>query len=350
MSTQATPETLLRTPLYDHHKELNARLVPFAGFEMPVQYTGLIDEHNTVRNAVGIFDVSHMGIAKLNGPRAKEFLNYALTRDFSAIQPNNALYTLLLRDHGGTVDDLIVYCEAENSFYMVLNASNKDKDLAYLKELNEVGGYGCTFESLFDSYSLLAIQGPKAQEVLKALGADFDLSQSFKFDTLHLGAGRIEVKVASTGYTGEKGCEIFVDNLLAPSLWKDLLTVGAPFGIKAIGLGARDTLRTEMGYSLYGHELGEDINPIEAGLKWAVGMNKPNFVGKKALEEAVKNPQRKMVSLKVNSKQSPRPDMKVADKDGNVVGKITSGTFAPSLGYSVGLALVSAKSEGPLPS
>ena len=271
-------KTLQRTPLYDIHKELGARLVPFAGFEMPVQYTGLIDEHQTVRTAVGIFDVSHMGIAIVRGPRAREFLNFALTRNILPVETGTAAYSLLCRADGGTIDDLITYCEDEDVFYLVLNASNKVKDLHHLIELNRDHGYQVEIESKFDSLSLLALQGPRAQELLDRLGAGFQLDTAFRFSSVGLGKLPIQVKLASTGYTGEPGCEIFVHNSLVKALWREIMEEGKELGLKAIGLGARDTLRTEMGYSLYGHELDGRHQPRRGGTSVGRGPQQGGFV------------------------------------------------------------------------
>jgi len=353
MSSQTIQNiSLKRTPLFEEHKKLKARIVPFAGYEMPVQYAGLIQEHLCVRQAAGLFDVSHMGVIRVVGKQTRKFLNYALTRDFSNIQNGQALYSLLCREHGGTVDDLIVYCDSSDehneSYFIVLNASNKDKDLQYLQEINQSQNFQCEFQILFDSYSLLALQGPKSQEILKKLDCGFDITQSFLFSKTQIGKLKADVHIASTGYTGEKGCEIFVPNSHAVQVWNEILDAGKDFGIQAIGLGARDTLRTEMGYSLYGHELSENINPIEAGLKWAVGLKKSgDFIGKKALLKASENPSKKLICLKVNSKQAPRPEMNIYDSHQELCGHITSGTFAPSLGYSIGMALVSTTSQAP---
>lgn len=335
---------LKKTALYLEHETLKARLVPFAGYSMPVQYAGLMVEHQCVRNNVGLFDVSHMGIATCEGADAFEFLNQSVTRDLSTVTPGRAAYTLLCRESGNTVDDLIIYRESLNKFYLVLNASNKDKDFSYLNELKQKFP-SVTLTPLFDSHSLLALQGPKAFELIKKLGFQGEIPAPFSFVTSELATK--SVHVAFTGYTGEKGCEIFVKNEDAPHLWKALLSEGAPLGIQPIGLGARDTLRTEMGYSLYGHELSETINPVEAGLSWAVGFKKANFVGKSALEAAKAAPKRKLIALSNSAKQAPRAEMLVYSSDKKQVGVITSGTFAPSLGHVVGLALVEAQSSAP---
>lgn len=338
----ALVEELKKTSLWDEHVALKARMVPFAGYHMPVQYQGVIPEHEATRQHVSLCDVSHMGIARAEGPEARKFINYALAKDVTALKPGHALYTVLCRANGNTVDDLIVYCEGEEKFFFVLNASNKEKDLNYLRELAK--NFAVKLEDDFEKLSLLALQGPKSEALLQKMGLKEPLSPAFTFFRTEL-AG-IPVLISRTGYTGEVGCEIAVANAQAPTLWKKLLSVGESFGIKPCGLAARDTLRTEMGYSLYGHEITEEINPVEAGLGWVLSLNK-DFVGREALQKAKAQPQRKLVALKNNSKQAPRPDMKVQDATGQVVGFITSGTFAPSLGHAIGLALVTTTSQAP---
>jgi aminomethyltransferase len=330
-------DSLRKTPLWEEHKALKARLVPFAGYDMPVQYSGIVEEHKAVREGAGIFDVSHMGFAELKGDRVRDFLNHLLTRDFSKLPPGKAAYCCMCREDGGTLDDLIVYCESDKHFFAVLNAGNKEKDLAHLRD------HAARFEVRVDGpldVALIALQGPKAFEILSSLG-DKGATDAFTFRKSQL-AG-IDVRLALTGYTGERGCEIIVPSKDAAKLWRILLEKGA----KPVGLGARDTLRTEMGYSLYGHELLENINPVEAGLSWVVGWKKENFIGKAALDAAKAHPKRKLVCLKVNSRQAPRPEMRVYDSRGQDVGWMTSGTFAPSLGYSIGMALVDAASVEP---
>lgn len=342
-SAVSTSQKLLKTPLYELHKNLNAKIVPFAGYEMPVQYsTGVIREHLNVRSHAGLFDVSHMGIAEVSGPRAHEFLNFSLTRDLSKLEPGNAAYSLLCRPNGGTVDDLIVYRESSQKFFLVLNASNKYKDFGYLKELCAENNFsGVQFKENFESMGLLALQGPASESLLKKVAKDFRiLPKPFSFWPKVEVLG-IPVSLAFTGYTGEAGCEIFCASKDLPNLWINLLQAGSPLGLLPIGLAARDTLRTEMGYSLYGHELGEEINPVEAGLSWAVGFEKLNFVGKDALFKAKAEPQKNLVCFRnTNSKQAPRPDMNIL-VDGQICGKVSSGTLGPSLGFSIGMGLIS---------
>jgi len=340
--TEAT-RPLRKTPLFNWHKAHGARLLPFAGYEMPIQYKGVIPEHEAVRQRAGLFDVSHMGVARVSGSRARAFLEGALTRKLSDLQPGQARYSLLCREDGGTVDDLIVYCFRDDEFWLVLNASNKEKDLAYLGALP--GSHEVRLEALFEDLSLFALQGPQAPVILEKLGLK-NAAQVAPFSFIEAELGGIHVQVAFTGYTGEAGCEIFVAADRSLELWTKILAVGAPLGLEACGLAARDTLRLEMGYSLYGHELLDSINPVEAGLSWAVDWDK-TFVGSAALAKARTTATRKLVALKNTSRQAPRADMRVFDAAGRDCGYVTSGSFAPSLGHAIALALVEKSSEAP---
>jgi len=323
-------------------------MVPFSGYDMPVQYSGLIKEHDAVRKHAGLFDVSHMGVATFEGPRALEFLQRALTRDLAPIAVGAGAYTLACFESGGTVDDLIVYRKADHTYVAVLNAGNKEKDLAHFRGLAEQWGYSdVSLRDHFREKSLLALQGPKVFALLKTLGLQRELSAATNFSYFATELAGIPVEIAQTGYTGERGVEIVVDNSQAATLWNKILEVGAPEGVLPCGLGARDTLRMEMGYSLYGHELTGHISPVEAGLSWAIGWGKTHFLGKAALEEQKKNPERKLVSLKNTGRQAARAEMKVFDAHGTEVGVVTSGTFAPSLGFVIAMALVSTTAQPP---
>jgi aminomethyltransferase len=340
----AKDSILKKTSLWQWHKDHGAKMLPFAGYDMPIQYAGVIPEHKAVRQACGLFDVSHMGVAKVTGSQATPFLDRCFTRDLSKLASGKASYGFFCRESGGTVDDLIIYKISASEYYLVLNASNKDKDLSFLGSQPESNSV--RLQSYFEESSLFALQGPRAFSILAELGIAADSHPTFSFFEASL--AQSSVKIALTGYTGERGCEIFVANEDAPRVWNALLQAGEKFGIQPIGLAARDTLRTEMGYSLYGHELTEDISPIEADLAWAVNFKKAiPFVGQRALEAHRQNPRRKLIALKHESRQSPRPNMSVEDPNGRVVGHITSGTYAPSLDCSIGLALVEQNSEGP---
>lgn len=350
MSTVAPP--LRHTSLHALHKSAGARLVPFAGYDMPVQYKGIIQEHKAVREAAGLFDVSHMGFAKCTGAQAQEFLNFAVTRDLSALAVGHAAYSLLCKEDGGTIDDLIVYRANQTEFHLILNASNKDVDMAQLRALANNFNGDVNLEGPLDTMSLLALQGPRSGEILEKAGTRAEPFQGGKlpapFHYFEATIAGIPVRLATTGYTGESGVEIFVASDRAPKLWQKLLEAGKPLGLEPCGLGARDTLRTEMGYSLYGHELTEEINPVEAGLSWAVGFAKPKFVGRDAITQAKAAPRRKLIALKnESSRQAPRPGMNIVDASGRPVGTVTSGTFSPSLGYVIGLGLVEAASQAP---
>ena len=335
---------LKQTPLWNWHIQHKARMLEFAGYDMPIQYTGVVDEHEAVRNAAGLFDVSHMGLLRLEGARAVDLLDISLTRNIRKLKSGRAQYALLCNERGGTIDDVIVYCVSATEFYVVFNASNKLKDFQHLNGI--MLSQQVRMEALFDEASIFALQGPKSFEILTLAGFDASGCRPFDFKSAELFG--ISVQLAFTGYTGEKGCEIFVSNERAAELWIHLMAKGAPLGLKPCGLAARDTLRLEMGYSLYGHELSDDINPIEAGLAWAVDLNKEDFIGRAPLRSATERPQRQLLALKNASKQAPRAGMRVFDRLGTDVGFITSGSLAPSLGHVIGLALVKADAEEPL--
>lgn len=339
-------KTLKRVVLADVHEALGARMVPFAGYAMPVQYPeGTLAEHARVREQVGVFDVSHMGLLRISGQRHREFLNRILSRDLSKLSTGDAAYGLLCRDNGGTVDDLIAYFPDPDFSFLVLNASNKDKDYLYIKELSaQLGFGGLILEPLFDSYSILAVQGPKSFDLLSAMGlVASELPKPFRiFSGLF---NKQKIFLSTTGYTGERGVEIFAPNSVTVELWNTLLSKGKAMGCGPIGLGARDTLRLEMGYSLYGHELSEDINPLEAGLSWAVSLTK-EFPGRDALAKIQKSNPRKLIALKSAQRQTARAEMRVFEGDRDV-GFVTSGSYAPSLQCAVALALVDRASQGP---
>ncbi len=336
--------SLKKTPFHSWHQTACARLLPFAGYEMPIQYEGVIPEHKTVRSHCGIFDVAHMGVAHIQGEQATTFLDSCFTRDLSKLADGKAAYGFFCCPNGGCVDDLIVYKVSSREYFLVLNASNKEKDLAYLGSQPDSNNVRLT--SCFDEIALVALQGPKSYELLKKIGVPENEMKAFRFIEAEI-FGR-PMKIAFTGYTGEAGCEIFVPADTALETWTSLMDVGASLGIRPVGLAARDTLRTEMGYSLYGHELDETISPIEAGLSWAVSFKKSqNFVGRDALLKHAEMPPRILIALKNSGRQAPRAGMKVCDAEGRDVGVITSGTFAPSLEHAIGLALVDSRSSAP---
>lgn len=331
--------TLKETPLAACHRELGAKMVDFAGWNMPVQYKSIIAEHMATRQKAGIFDVSHMGEFIVQGPQAFEFIQHVIANDLNKLEAGDcALYSQLCYEDGGTVDDLIVYKrKAENDFLLVVNASNIEKDWAWLQK--NKGAYDCTLTDISDKTSLIALQGPNAETILAKIAGDSVKQIPF------FGYGRATVdgvafSFGRTGYTGEDGFEIFVSNDKAAWLWGRLLQDGAEHGVEACGLGARDTLRLEAGLPLYGHELDTDISPIESGLGWSVKPEKGDFIGQKPLaEQKAGQVQRKMVCLKGEGKAAPRQGYAVFDGD-KQVGIVTSGAPGVYVGYPIAFALV----------
>ena len=312
-------------------------MVPFAGFNMPVQYEGVNIEHDTVRNGVGVFDVSHMGLFKISGPNALALVQKVTSNDASTLTNGKAQYSYFPNDNGGVVDDIITYKVSDEEYLMVVNASNIDKDWNWVSSKNDVNA---TMENLSDGYSLLAIQGPKAVEAMQSL-TDLDLA-AIKFYHFETGtfAGVENVIVSATGYTGSGGFEIYAKNEDVEAIWNKVFEAGAAWDIKPIGLAARDTLRLEMGYCLYGNEITDETSPLEAGLGWVTKFTKEftNSENLKAEKEAgVKN---KLVGFELIERGIPRHDYEIVDKDGNVIGKVTSGTQSPSLGKGIGMGYV----------
>lgn len=326
-----------KTPLAETHEKLGARMVDFAGWYMPVQYIGLREEHNNVRTNVGLFDVSHMGEVRVKGPKALETLEWLTTNDVSKLNDGEAQYSLLPNDQGGLVDDIIVYCLKKNEDYLVcVNASNKDKDFAWMTKHNK--GADMTDES--DLWGQIAIQGPKALELChRVLG--MKVGEMKPFTVQHGQFQNHKIMVATTGYTGEKGCEVFVEAGGTVALWMALLEQGKDLGVMPIGLGARDTLRTEMKYSLYGHEIDDTTNPYEAGLGWVIKPAKKDFMGKNLIvgkKEAGLS--RNLVGFKMLEKGIPRQGYSLFSFDNKEIGKVTSGTHSPTLDEPVGIAYI----------
>jgi aminomethyltransferase len=334
-----------KTALYSWHEQAGAKIIDFGGFLMPVQYAGIIAEHRAVRESAGLFDVSHMGNFYVRGERALEFLQYITTNDLSRIVDGQAQYTLMLYPDGGIVDDLIIYRVSADTFFLIVNASNCEKDFSWIG--GHIGGFeGVTLEDRTASLSLIALQGPKSMDILDRVFPDSGLSGlgSFHFRTLpYEGA---EIMVARTGYTGEEGVEICLPNEHAVSLWTSLMEAGRPDGIQPIGLGARDTLRLEMGYSLYGHEIERDVNPLEARLNWVVKMKKPNFIGKQACQQVEIDRRRSVVGFALEGRAIPRQGFKVYNSDRQEIGHVCSGTMSPTLQEPIGTASVLAEYAG----
>ena len=322
------------TALTHKHISLGAKMVPFAGYTMPVQYAGLKHEHNVVRTAVGVFDVSHMGEFFLKGPKALDLLQKISSNDASKLTPGKAQYSCMPNEEGGIVDDLIIYMIDEETYLLVVNASNIEKDWNWIEKHNDLG---VTLEDASEEYTLLAIQGPKAAEAMQSL-TPTDL-KNIKFYTFEKGefAGASDVIISATGYTGSGGFEIYVKNTDAEKVWDRVFEAGKSFGIEPIGLGARDTLRLEMGYCLYGNDIDDTTSPLEAGLGWITKFTKP-FINSEALakqkEEGVK---RKLVAFELIDKGIPRHDYPIQDEAGNTIGRVTSGTMSPSLNKAIGL-------------
>jgi aminomethyltransferase len=332
------------TALTHIHKKLGAKMVPFAGYNMPVQYAGINSEHECVRNAVGVFDVSHMGEFIIYGDHALSLIQSITTNDASKLAPGQIQYSCFTNTDGGIVDDLLVYNLGEQKYMLVVNASNIKKDWDWITANNSIKG---NIFDISDNTSLLAVQGPRAIDLLQKF-TDFNLGEiayyNFKVLTLY---GIPNVIVSNTGYTGAGGFEIYVDNSNAENLWQAIFTAGNEFSVRPIGLGARDTLRLEMGYCLYGNDIDDTTTPLEAGLSWITKFSK-NFVAKAKLEEQKKNGVRKkLVGFKMLDKAIPRHDYRIMDSNGNVTGKVTSGTQSPTLKKGIGLGYVAAELASP---
>ena len=325
------------TALTSTHEALGAKMVPFAGFNMPVQYEGVNAEHETVRKAVGVFDVSHMGEFLIEGEHALELIQKVTSNDAEKLTIGKAQYSCLPNDHGGIVDDLIVYKVKDLTYLLVVNASNIEKDWNWIQSKNDVGA---TMRNLSDDYSLLAIQGPKAVEAMQSLSSH-DLS-AIPFYNFIVGdfAGIEHVIISATGYTGSGGFEIYCKNSEVKQVWDKVFEAGAKYGIKPIGLAARDTLRLEMGYCLYGNDIDDTTSPIEAGLGWVTKFTK-KFTNSEALEaEKANGPKRKLVAFELDERGVPRHGYDIVDDNGNKIGEVTSGTMAPSLNKGIGMGYV----------
>ncbi|MGG7036762.1 MAG: glycine cleavage system aminomethyltransferase GcvT [Flavobacterium sp.] len=325
------------TALTHVHEKLGAKMVPFAGYNMPVQYEGVNIEHETVRNGVGVFDVSHMGEFFLKGENALALIQKVTSNDASKLVNGKAQYSCLPNNDGGIVDDLIVYKIEDNHYMLVVNASNIEKDWNWISSHNDLG---VEMQNLSDNYSLLAIQGPKAAEAMQSLTA-IDLA-NMPYYSFQIGefAGLQNVIVSATGYTGSGGFEIYFRNEDAETIWNKVFEAGAAFGIKPIGLAARDTLRLEMGFCLYGNDINDTTSPLEAGLGWITKFDKEftNSANLKNQKEA--GVTRKLVAFEMQERAVPRHDYEVVDANGNVVGIVTSGTMSPSLNKGIGLGYV----------
>jgi aminomethyltransferase len=345
---------LKRTPLFTAHQKLGARLVEFGGWEMPVQYTGILDEHRAVRTAAGLFDISHMGEVWISGPAARDFLNSALTNNLAKLPVGHGQYTLMCNPRGGVIDDLYAYHIGNQEYLLVINASRIDADVKWL--IQQLGAFPQRAEvdlkNVSDAFGAVALQGPRAIEFIDACIPPESLGSAAvgraaelkKNQLAAFNLGGPTAFVARTGYTGEDGFEIIAPAEAIEAVWDKILTAGRAFGLKPAGLGARDTLRTEVCYPLYGHELDEATTPIEAGLGFFVALDKPDFIGRAVLAgQKANGVARKCVAFKMTEKSAPpRPQYPIwtAPIDGTRIGTVVSGTQSPSLGIGIGLGYV----------
>ena len=338
VDASAADAPLRKTPLFDAHKRAGGRIVPFAGWQMPVQYSGVTEEHKAVRTAAGLFDVCHMGELELSGEHAIATVDYLVTNDITKLQDGQAVYTCCCNEGGTILDDLIIYRAAQDRVMVVCNASNRGKISAVFAAAAE--GH-CTFVDRSDQTGLIALQGPKAWTILAKAG---DISHLAAMPAFHFGEANlfnVPCTIARTGYTGEDGVEIFMPWDSAETIWEGLLQVGAEEGLKPAGLGCRDTLRLECKMALYGNDIDETTNPIEAALSWTVKLDKRAFVGKDAIADvAEKGATRKLVGFEMIGRGIGRHGYPVKDTSGNVVGIVTSGSPSPTLGKNIGLAYV----------
>ncbi len=332
---------LKKTPLYNEHKKLNAKLIDFGGFEMPVQYEGIKQEHMAVREKAGLFDVSHMGEFFVKGPKALDLIQKITVNDASKLEPGKAQYTAMCYENGGIVDDLLVYMLAEDHYMLVVNASNIEKDLEWITSHNSMGA---EIENRSDDIALLALQGPESLGILQSLTeVNVDEIGFYRFTTGTV-AGQSDVIISGTGYTGEKGFELYVDTAKAnpAKIWSELMKAGKKAGLQAAGLGARDTLRLEMGFALYGNDITQETTPLEAGMGWLTKLQKGNFIGKEALSGQKENGiKKKLIGFEITEpRKLPRQGYNIENKEGKTIGFVTSGTQSISLNIGIGMGYV----------
>lgn len=325
------------TALSHIHESLGAKMVPFAGFNMPVSYEGVNAEHETVRNAVGVFDVSHMGEFLLSGENALALIQKVTSNDASTLEIGKAQYSCLPNNDGGIVDDLIVYKIKEDQYLLVVNASNIDKDWDWISSFNDLG---VDMKNLSEDYSLLAIQGPKAVEAMQSLTSiDLSAIKYYHFEVADF-AGIENVIISATGYTGSGGFEIYCKNSEVEQIWNKVFEAGADFGIKPVGLAARDTLRLEMGFCLYGNDINDLTSPLEAGLGWITKFTKEFTNSENLKKQKEAGVSKKLVGFELIDRGIPRHDYEIVDAEGNNIGIVTSGTQSPSLGKAIGMGYV----------
>jgi aminomethyltransferase len=334
-------DTLKTTPLHDVHQNLGARMMGFGGFDMPVQYSSIIEEHMAVREDAGLFDVSHMGELLIRGPEALDLIQSLITNDASKLYDGRAMYTVMCTPEGGIIDDLIVYRRAEDLYMLVLNAANVERDLEWIREHNDVGA---DLEPISDDTALLALQGPRSLEIAQPfLDRDLDDLSFYHFWEEQNGSflDCEQALVSRTGYTGEVGLELYVPADEAPRIWNTILEAGEDAGLLPAGLGARDTLRLETGLCLHGNDITEQTNPYEAGLGWLVKLDKGDFVGRNALQSIYEEgPSRRLVGFVAAERGIPRHDHVIQSPEGETIGVVTSGTQSPMLETGIGLGYV----------
>ena len=336
--------SLKTVTLDSKHRELGAKMVPFAGYDMPVRYSSDLDEHHTVRRAVGMFDVSHMGEFRLRGPQALDLIQRVTSNDASKLADGKAQYSCLPNQAGGIVDDLLVYKLADEDYLLVVNASNIEKDWNWIRQHNT---QGVEMEDISDRTSLFAVQGPKAQAALQSL-TDVDLSRIPYYSFVQGAfAGAPDVIISATGYTGAGGFELYIPNESAAMVWDKIMLAGRPYGIKPIGLGARDTLRLEMGYCLYGNDIDDNTSPLEAGLAWITKFTKAFTNSESLKKQKEAGVQKKLVGFVMDGPGIPRGHYELMDADGHKIGDVTSGTQSPSLRKGIGLGYVKTELAAP---
>ncbi|MGC9453139.1 MAG: glycine cleavage system aminomethyltransferase GcvT [Oceanipulchritudo sp.] len=339
-------ENLKRTPLHAFHVEHQARMVPFAGWEMPVQYTSILEEHRAVREAAGLFDVSHMGEVRVHGAEARAYLNRLVTNDVERLQTGKALYTVMCYEDGGVVDDLIVYQVDDEEYLLCINAANVEKDVEWMA--GQAVGFDCLVDDVSEAFGQLALQGPRSMAILKkAIGED--LSGLKRFHFIKDNFFETSAMISRTGYTGEDGVELYLPAGETSRVANRIHEIGKEHGLHLVGLGARDSLRLEAGYPLYGHEISAGIDPLTAGLGWVVKFSKPDkFTGRPALE-AIQSagPVRNVVFFRLDDRRIARQGAAILDAEGTAVGEVLSGTLSPMLGRPIGSAIVPAALASP---
>ena len=339
--TQTITTNLKATPLLGLHKELGAKLVPFVGWNMPIQFAGVLSEHICVRERVGLFDVSHMGEIEVKGKDAKKFLQFLLSNNVEKMFDGSILYSLMCYETGGVVDDLLAYRFSENHYFLCVNASNSDKDYDWIAR--HASSFNVNIKNTSSEISQLALQGPDAKNVLQSL-CDISLDDLSYYNFRKGMVNNVESLISRTGYTGEDGFELYLSPEKVSEVFRSLMEQGRSYGIQPIGLGARDTLRIEMGYPLYGNEIDNNPTPLDAGLGWVIKFDKGEFLGRGSLlkQKEQGSPRRKLVGLKLLTRGVPRAHYQVF-KNGESVGEVTSGTFSPTLNTGVGLCYVSSE-------